>query len=106
MISDRVYKLCTSPGNVSSLLAEDPSLTPGEAWKKLYGGHAAEGKVESAVAGDSRDIVTREDLKRTAECGKWGPTQPSELFLQASLQYALLVGSKLIINHSFSVDVP
>jgi hypothetical protein len=94
MISDRVYKLCTSPESVSSLLAKDSSLTPGEAWRKLYGSHAVEGKV---IARDRRDIVTHEDLARTAECGNWGPTQPSELFLQASLLCALSIGLSLLL---------
>lgn len=84
MISDKVYKLCTSPESVSSLLAKDPSLTPGEAWKKLYGGHAAGEKESKDTAKIHRDEITAEDLKRAAECGKWGPTQPSELFLRVS----------------------
>jgi hypothetical protein len=84
MISDKVYKLCTSPESVSSLLAKDPSLTPGEAWKKLYGGHAAGEKESKDTAKTHRDEITAEDLKRAAECGKWGPTQPSELFLRVS----------------------
>jgi hypothetical protein len=85
MISDKVYKLCTSPESVSSLLAQDPSLTPGEAWKKLYGHHAAGEKGSKSIAREHRDTITPEDLKRAAECGKWGPTQPSELFLRVSV---------------------
>lgn len=82
MISDKVYKLCTSPESVSSLLAKDPTLTPGEAWKKLYDGHAAWEKDSKDTARAHRDQIITEDLKRAAECGKWGPTQPSELFLR------------------------
>lgn len=82
MISDKVYKLCTSTESVSSLLAKDPTLAPGEAWKKLYGHYAAGEKESKSTARAHRDGVTPEDLKRAAECGKWGPTQPSELFLR------------------------
>jgi hypothetical protein len=82
MISDKVYKVCTSPESVSSLLAKDPTLAPGEAWKKLYGQHAAGEKESKSTARAHRDEITPEDLKRAAECGKWGPTQPSELFLR------------------------
>jgi hypothetical protein len=82
MISDKVYKLCMSMESVSSLLAKDPTLTPGEAWKKLYGHHAAGEKESKSIARAHRDEITPEDLKRAAECGKWGPTQPSELFLR------------------------
>jgi hypothetical protein len=82
MISEKVFKLCTSTESVSSLLAKDPALAPGEAWKKLYGHHAAGEKESKSVARAHRDEVTPEDLKRAVGCGKWGPTQPSELFLR------------------------
>ena len=82
MISDKVYKLCTSKESVSAHLAADPTLAPGDAWKKLYGGHAAGEKESKATAKAQRDDITPEDLKRALECGKWGPTQPSELFLR------------------------
>lgn len=84
MISDKVYKLCTSPETVSSLLAKDPTLAPGEAWKKLYGGHTVGEKEGNGAARARRDQATLEDLKRAAECGKWGTTEPSELFLRVS----------------------
>jgi hypothetical protein len=82
MISDNVYKLCTSKESVSSLLAAEPTLAPGEAWKKLYGGHATGEKESKATAKAQRDQITPDDLKRALECGNWGPTQPSELFLR------------------------
>jgi len=82
MISDKVYKLCTSSESVSSLLAKDPTLAPGEAWKKLYSHYDAEEKESKSTARTHRDEITPSDLKRAAECGKWGPTQPSELFLK------------------------
>ncbi|EPE35377.1 Phospholipase D/nuclease [Glarea lozoyensis ATCC 20868] len=82
MISEKVHKLCTGTETVSSLLAADPTLAPGEAWKKLYGGHSA-GKDEStSTAKAHRNDITSEDLKRALECGNWGPTKPSELFLR------------------------
>ncbi|KAK2067230.1 hypothetical protein P8C59_000988 [Phyllachora maydis] len=65
-VSDRLAALCTSADSVSSLLAADPTLAPGEAWKRLYGDHA--GRVALA-------------LEQAARCGKWGPTRPSDLFL-------------------------
>jgi hypothetical protein len=83
MGSDKVYNLCTSGESVSKLLAEDPALAPGDAWNKLYGhlpntrGH---GKLKNRI--DSK-ATTPEDLKRVAECGNWGPTQPNDLFLKA-----------------------
>ena len=84
MISEKVYTLCTGTETVSSLLASDPTLSPGDAWNKLYGGHAAGEKEPANTARQHRDEHTPEDLKRAYECGKWGPTQPSELFLQVN----------------------
>ncbi|KAL2070490.1 hypothetical protein VTL71DRAFT_13516 [Oculimacula yallundae] len=82
MISEKVYKLCTSNESVSALLAKDPSLSPEEAWKQLFGGDAGGEKESEATAIANRDNHTPEDLKRARECGNWGPTEPSELFLR------------------------
>ncbi|KAF3767910.1 hypothetical protein M406DRAFT_252746 [Cryphonectria parasitica EP155] len=72
-ISDQMYKLFINPESVSSLLAKDPSMAPGKAWKELYGHHT----------GNHVDKHDENDhLERAAECGHWGPTQPSELFLK------------------------
>jgi hypothetical protein len=84
MISEKVYKLCTSSESVSALLAKDPALAPGDAWRKLYGGHSAGEKESTATAKAHRDDVSPEDLQRAFECGNWGPTKPSELFLRVS----------------------
>jgi hypothetical protein len=93
-ISDQVVSLCTSTESVSSLLAEDPTLAPGDAWKRLYGDRALK-----AIAGDAQDDhgsespkphpATHDELQRAASCGKWGPTKPSELFLRVctSIRY-------------------
>ncbi|KAJ7043148.1 hypothetical protein C8F04DRAFT_1073827 [Mycena alexandri] len=82
MISPKVYDLCTSTETVSSLVAKDPELAPGDAYKKLYGGHTPGPKESIAKAREHRDVHTSDDLKRARDCGKWGPTQPSELFLK------------------------
>lgn len=84
MISEKVYKLCTSKESVSALLAKDPTMAPGEAWKQLYGGHSAGEKESTSTAIAHRDQITPEDIQRAYECGNWGPTKPSELFLRVS----------------------
>jgi hypothetical protein len=86
MISEKVYKLCTGKESVSSLLAKDPTLAPGDAWKQLFGGHNAGEKESQSTAEAHRDDVTPDDLKRAYECGNWGPTKPSELFLRVCSQ--------------------
>ncbi|KAJ7739658.1 iq calmodulin-binding motif protein [Mycena maculata] len=82
MISPKVYELCTSTETVSSILAKDPGEAPGNAWKKLYGHHSPGTKESIAKAREHRAAHTAEDLKKARECGKWGATEPSELFLK------------------------
>lgn len=84
-ISDGLLKLLTSPESVSTLLAKDPSLTPGEAWKKLYGHHVGKLGHAPSINELGKHPASEEALRRAAEAGHWGPTQPSELFLRVSL---------------------
>ncbi|KAH8764390.1 hypothetical protein F5883DRAFT_498020 [Diaporthe sp. PMI_573] len=81
-VSDELLKLLTSPESVSTLLAQNPSLSPGEAWKKLYDHHV--GKLgEPRPIHDSGNLLASEEaLRKAAEAGHWGPTQPSDLFLR------------------------
>ncbi|KAE9971731.1 hypothetical protein BLS_004335 [Venturia inaequalis] len=80
-ISDKVYAWCTSKDSVSNELAKDRSLSPGDAVKKLYGEgdgiHLSEKK-----ALPHREPATQEELERAFQCGNFGPTRPSELFLR------------------------
>lgn len=88
MISDKVYKLCTSKESVSALLAADPNLAPGDAWKQLYGDQPTSGS--NKIPKEKRTPATPEDLQRAFECGNWGPTKPSELFLQVRISYHMV----------------
>ncbi len=80
--SDRTFQLCTASDSVSSLLAADPALAPGEAWHKLFGHHVGKPKSSHAADDAGKGPVSKEALERAAKCGKWGPTQPSDLFLR------------------------
>ncbi|PBP25599.1 hypothetical protein BUE80_DR003453 [Diplocarpon rosae] len=96
MISDKVYKLCTSKESVSALLAQDPTLAPGEAWNQLFGENATRERESISTGKAYRDNHTPEDLQRARECGNWGPTEPSELFLR------LYHDALCTLNHSVS----
>ncbi|KAK6948631.1 hypothetical protein Daesc_010401 [Daldinia eschscholtzii] len=82
MISEQLYELCLSSESVSSALARDASLTPGEAWKKLFGYHDH----DHGSKGDVRDIgkgsLSPKELEKARACGKWGSQKPSDLFLK------------------------
>ncbi|KAI1640079.1 hypothetical protein F4809DRAFT_638000 [Biscogniauxia mediterranea] len=79
-ISERVYEWCNSSETVSSRLAANPSLAPGEIWQNLFG------HVNTSHGKNIRDIgkgdVTHEELRKARFCGKWGASEPSDLFLR------------------------
>ena len=84
-ISDRLVDLCTSSESVSTILAQEPTLAPSDAWKKLYKHHAGKLTGPHSIHEAGKREASKEALERAAKCGKWGPTQPSELFLRVSL---------------------
>lgn len=82
VVSDRIYELCNSTESVSAMLAKDPTMAPGDAWKKLYGHHVGKDSGSHSAGGSGERRTVEEALEKAARCGKWGPTQPSELFLR------------------------
>lgn len=84
-ISDELCWYCTTYESVTLLLAGDPTLTPAEAWKRLYKNkHRYRERKEREAHGEAPLPETLQGLERIAACGKWGKTQPSELFLTVS----------------------
>ena len=90
MIPEKVRQLCLSKQSVTSLINDDPTLTPEKALAKLLPEHtpmpvsAMMQKVK--VTSDEREYVTlsEEDLEDARRCGKFGDERPSTLFLQVS----------------------
>lgn len=80
MVSDRVSRLCQETPTVSSEFAKNPSEAPEDIAKRLYGNTKSATKHE--FPGVDRPSASAADLERALECGKWGPSQPSELFLR------------------------
>lgn len=77
MVSENVYKLCNETETVSSALAKDPALSPGDAVKQIYSQPA-----NGVDNGSNGKLATSEDASSIA-CGRWGKTEPTPLFLQA-----------------------
>lgn len=75
MISDFVYDLCHERETVTSRLAADPTQAPGEIAKQLFG------KKNSLPNSDS-ETKPEYNLDRAAQCGNWGGSRPSDLFLK------------------------
>ncbi|KAF9344014.1 hypothetical protein BGX26_004918 [Mortierella sp. AD094] len=80
MVSENVLQLCQATETVSSVLAKDPTAAPGEVVKKLYGHHK---KVFNYDPEKNRPAASAQAQEQALKCGRWGPTQPSSLFLQA-----------------------
>ncbi|KAI9758879.1 MAG: hypothetical protein M4579_002763 [Chaenotheca gracillima] len=80
MISDYVYELCHAQETVSSALAKDPTRSPASAVEEFFGNIKTPSIVESAH--HQKGPATPEDLQRAFECGRFGPTRPSDLFLR------------------------
>jgi len=78
-ISDKVYDLVHSTQTVTSVLAASPPTESVETVaEKLYGLSPKRGR--NFKVGERRP--TKEDLNRVVECGKFGTSRPSDLFLQ------------------------
>jgi hypothetical protein len=76
-LGNDILELCTSKDSVSHLVAADPTLAGGDAWQTLYGKYH-----HNKESHDKTTTTQVDDLERAAKCGKWGPTQPSDLFLK------------------------
>lgn len=78
-MSKKIYDYCTTPQSVSSELEKNPSEEPVHIAEALYGGeHLAITEHKS----HNRQPASAAELQRARECGNWGSSQPSELFLQ------------------------
>jgi len=79
-ISDKVYDLCTKVPSISDELAHDPKLSPKDAIEKLFGGEKT--RILERKPPKERVPATEEDLERARQCGRFGESNPSELFLR------------------------
>ncbi|KAI8624312.1 phospholipase D/nuclease [Xylariaceae sp. FL1651] len=81
-ITDHLYEWCQSKESVSSLLAADPNLTPGDAWHKLFHGHRFGVDTQEHIRDVGKYPITDEEMQRARQCGKWGPNEPSNMFIR------------------------
>jgi len=75
MISDFVYDLCHEHETVSTRLAANSKEVPGDVAKQLFA------KAKSLPKSDT-ELKAEYDLQRAFDCGKWGTSRPSDLFLK------------------------
>lgn len=79
MIPQHVYDLCQSRKSVTTELANNPSLTPKDAAKALFGIDIEDDVCNKTLA--SQNLGER-DLDQARQCGNWGDSKPSDLFLK------------------------
>jgi phosphatidylserine/phosphatidylglycerophosphate/cardiolipin synthase-like enzyme len=79
-VSDKIYRFCTSSASVSSELAKKPSKQPIHICETLYGSQHV--SITEHKPTHSRKPASQADLQRARDCGNWGDSEPSELFLQ------------------------
>ncbi|KAK6344384.1 hypothetical protein TWF696_008021 [Orbilia brochopaga] len=88
MIPESVRKLCQSEVSVTSLMNEDPSLTPAKAYDKLVREttpvaiSALKQKHAAKCHGEAYGDMLDGDLEVARESGNFEGTQPSRLFLK------------------------
>lgn len=79
-----------SEATVTSELAKDPNQRASSVFKSLYHDHhniLNDTKQDSSNLTQEKDDESHESsiLEKARACGKWGTTEPSDLFLQVSL---------------------
>ncbi|KAJ3578547.1 hypothetical protein NPX13_g2023 [Xylaria arbuscula] len=80
-ITSRLYKGCHCENSVSSLLADDPSLAPKDAWHKLiYDHELMNSRHSDELNTQPYSVGDDEGLRQARECGNWGSNEPSGLF--------------------------
>ncbi|KAF3311927.1 hypothetical protein TWF173_007599 [Orbilia oligospora] len=88
MISPKVQRLCASESSVTSLMNEDPDLTPSKAYEKVAPHKmpvilSAFAQKQSAKSNeDDYANVLEEDIEAAKSCGNFEGTEPSKLFLK------------------------
>ena len=96
MIPKNVYELCQNGQSISSELAKDPSLSPHDAAKRLFGVDADDEihtkKLELGKEGPN-------DLEEARRCGNWGTSNPSDLFLRVrNDSYSRSCSSRVLLD--------
>jgi len=81
MVSEQVFKFCQSTETVSSAIAQNPNEAPGDVVKRLFGHFKKDLHYDPEQHG--RPAASPQDIETAYSCGRWGPSRPSPLFLQA-----------------------
>ena len=81
MIPPNVYELCRNGKSVSGELAQNPNEAASAARERLFGGRLKT-EIQKERSKSNATEKSENDLQQALDCGNWGETKPSELFLQ------------------------
>lgn len=95
MISQKIFDLCHSSNTISSKIAENPHLAPSHAAHTLYRRHGGTAHHTGSANGAAKDGY---DLERAYNCGQWGSTTPSNLFLKARCSFGCTPTEHILIQ--------
>lgn len=79
-ITDKILGFCRESRSVSSEYAHDHTKPPGHYAEQLYGKEQKD--VTEQRPPHMRKPLSQEEILRARQCGNWGISEPSELFLQ------------------------
>ena len=82
MIAPKVVKLCKNGLSISDELAKNPSQGSSRICEKLFHIESDQDIGQNNYPPTEEDGIS--DLETAAECGSWGASKPSELFLKVS----------------------
>lgn len=80
MAFEQAYKLCQGAATISAEFAKNDEEAPTDIIKRLYGHCKPNTSFDNS--GDDCRSATRDELECVRQHGRWGPQQPSELFLR------------------------
>ena len=81
MIPPNVYELCRNGKSVSGELAQNPNEAASAARQRLFGGHLKNEVLKERTHAPDQEKAENA-LQQALDCGNWGESKPSELFLQ------------------------
>jgi hypothetical protein len=80
MIPPKVYELCQNNTTLTAELTKNPSEPPASVCKRLFHVDTDDNIIRDKAKHTPTSNAT--DVEQARQCGKWGDSQPSELFLK------------------------
>ena len=98
MIPPKVYELCHHHKTLTSELAKTPNEPPHHVCKRIF-----DADTDDDIE-DRKDSIAPHgstDIEQALQCGNWGGSEPSELFLK--VKFVLVIPSTTVLTKA---DLP